>query len=86
MFRNLRKKTKKFEVEIYVKNKFFSKCQNFFFALYILISPNLHIILKKNCISRWISKRRSSPKKEKNLAVNPRNGTLTETQKPPYVL
>ena len=47
MFRNLMKKTKKFQLEKKVKNNFFSSCLNFDFALYILISPNLQIILKK---------------------------------------
>ena len=46
MFRNLRKKTKKIELEKKVKNNFFSSCPNIVFALYT--SSNLYIILKKN--------------------------------------
>ena len=37
-----------FELEKKVKNKFFSSYPSFVFALYTLISPNLHIILKKD--------------------------------------
>ena len=46
MFRNLRKKTKKNLIE--KKNLIFiSSCPSFVFALYILMSSNLLIILKK---------------------------------------
>ena len=38
---------KEIELEKKVKNKFFSNCPSFIFAPYTLISPNLHIILKK---------------------------------------
>ena len=48
MFKNLEKKTKKFQLEKKVKNEKNSSCLNFDFVLYILISPNLQIILKKN--------------------------------------
>ena len=47
MSRNLSKKTKK---KIQLENKvnfFFSNCSNFVLAHYILVSPNLQIILKK---------------------------------------
>ena len=48
MFRNLQKKTKKyFKLEKKVKNNFFSSYPSFIFAPYTLISPNIHIILKK---------------------------------------
>ena len=46
MFRILREKTKKTELEKKFKNKIFSTCPSFVFAPYTLISPNLHIILK----------------------------------------
>ena len=47
MFKNLERKTKKFQLEKKVKNKFFFSCLSFVFVLYTLISPNLQIILKK---------------------------------------
>ena len=47
MFRNLKKKTKKNQLEKKVKNKFFSSCPSFDFALASLISPTLQITLKK---------------------------------------
>ena len=86
MFRILRKKTKKFELEKIVKNNFFSSYLNFVFTLYILISPNLHIILKN--ITYPSRSQRGAPtlKTTESLTVNPRNGTLSETQKIPSVL
>ena len=47
MFRNLRKKRKKFELGKKVKNLKNSSCTSFIFTPYTLISPNLHMILKK---------------------------------------
>ena len=38
----------KFELKKKIKNKFFSSYPSFVFALYTLISPNLHVILRKN--------------------------------------
>ena len=52
MFRNL-KKTKKIQLKKKVKNKFFSSCPSFVFALYTLTSPNLQIILKKD-LHTWV--------------------------------
>ena len=48
MFGNLKKKTKKYQLEIKVKNKFFSSCLSFVFVFYTLLSPNLQIVLEKN--------------------------------------
>ena len=48
MFRDLKKKTKKFQLNKKFKNKFFPNCSTFVFILYTLISPNLQIILEKN--------------------------------------
>ena len=42
-----------FELENKVKNKYFSNCLSFVFAPYTLISPNLHIILKKTYIPEF---------------------------------
>ena len=47
MIRNLKKKTKIFQLKQKVKNKFFSCNPKFIFALFTLISPNLQVILKK---------------------------------------
>ena len=46
MFKNLKKKTKKIQLEKEVKF-FFPSYSNFVFAHYTLISPNLQTILKK---------------------------------------
>ena len=86
MFRNKRKKSKKFNWKKSQEIMFFLLAPILFFALYTLISSNLQIILKKNYISKLISKRRPSPKIAKNLVVNSRNGTLTKIQKTPSVL
>ena len=54
MFKNLRKKTKKkSQLEKKVKNNFFSSCSSYFFALFILISPDLQLILKKK-LHTWV--------------------------------
>ena len=57
MFKNLKKKTKKIELEKKDKNIFFSSSLCFVFALYTLMSPNLQIILKKKIIYPSRSKR-----------------------------
>ena len=77
---------KKFQVENKVKNKVFSSCPNFVFALYTLISPNLQIILKKK--NTYLGRSQGGTpilKIAKNMALNPVNGIVTETQKTPFV-
>ena len=46
MFRNLKRKRKKFQLEKRVKNEICSTFRNFVFALYILITLKLQIVLK----------------------------------------
>ena len=67
MFRNLKKKTKKFLIGKKFKNNFFSGSLNFIFALYALISPNLQIILKKNYTLKLISKWHTNQKNMKKI-------------------
>ena len=87
MFRNVRKKPKKFESEKKVKNKKISSCSSFVFAPYNFISPNLQIIfLKKNTYPGRSQRGGPILKIAKKLVVNPRKGTLTETPKTLFVL
>ena len=74
--------------ELEKRSNFFKKSSysSFVFAPYTLISPNLHIIFFKNTYLGRSQRGALIFKIAKSLAINPRNGTLTETQKTSYVL
>ena len=85
MFRNLRKKTKKnlnWIKRLKIKKNLVAPVS---FLPLISISPNLHIILKKKITYPSRSQRGTPVLKIEKMAVNPRNGTLTETQKTPSI-
>ena len=83
-----KRRQKNFELGKSVKNNFFCSCLSLIFAPYTLISPNLHIILKKDKITYLGRSQKGALvlKIATYLAINPRNGTLTKTQKTPSVL
>ena len=71
---------KKFELEKKVKNK------KIVYAPYTLISPNLHIILKKNYIARQISKRHPNPKNRKKIGCKSKKWDPDQNSKNTFVL
>ena len=77
---------KEFELKKNVKNKFFIAALVLFLPLCPYISKSTYNFEKN--ITHPSRSVRGAPvlKKENNLAVNPRNGTLTKTQKTTSVL
>ena len=70
MFRNLKKKRKKNSFGKKSQMKILCSCSNFVYALYILISSNLQIILKKTIYSSRLQRVEPILKTSKNLVVN----------------
>ena len=76
MFGNLRKKAKK-KFNWKKNQSLFFGCPSFVFALYILISPNLQILLEKITYQGRSQRGAIFLKIARNLIENPRNWTMT---------